>query len=288
MRIKCAAAVIAFSVVAAVAATTATATADTLSTVRQTGQFTIGFREDARPFSYRDAAGEPAGYSVDLCRAIAEGVRAATGRTDMQVEFVPVAAGERLQMVKSGAIDVECGSTTHTLDRQREVSFTLSTFVTGAEMALKADSPIAEFKDLEGKAVGVLQGTTTEAGLRDTLQREGITATVRTVDEHTEALGLLREGTIDAYFADRILLFGLLRDAADSDAFKLSGQFYSYEPYAIMLRRGDDDLKLVADAALAETYRSGEIWNLYARHFPEAQPSELLIALYILQGIPIR
>jgi polar amino acid transport system substrate-binding protein len=282
MRIKCAAAVVVFSVVAAVAA------ADTLSTVRQTGQFTVGFREDARPFSYRGADGEPAGYSVDLCRAIAEGVRAATGRTDMKVEFVPVPAGERLQMVKSGAVDIECGSTTHTLDRQREVSFTLSTFVTGAEMALKSDSPIAEFKDLAGRTVGVLQGTTTEAGLRDTLKREGIEATVRTVSEHTEGLGLLRDGTIDAYFADRILLFGLLRQAEDRDAFKLSGQFYSYEPYAIMLRRGDDDMKLVADTALAEIYRSGEVWNIYARHFPEAQPSELLIALYILQGIPVR
>ena len=265
----------------------ATAAADTLSKVRDAGRFVIGFREDAQPFSYRDAAGEPAGYSVDLCRVIGERVKEAAG-ADVTIAYASVAPDRRIEMVTSGEIDIECGASTVTLERRDDVSFTLLTFVTGAEMLLKAESPVAGFADLDGRTVGVLGGTTTESGLRAALEAEGVDATLRTVERHDDGVELLRDGEIDAYFADRILLLGKMLAAEDRDAFRLSGEFYSYEPYAFMMRRGDDDLRLVADSALADLYRSGDIWMIYEKHFPGAQPSDLLAALYILQGIPVR
>lgn len=274
--------------VAAASAAGADAPADTLAKVRDTGQLVIGFREDARPFSYRDEAGNPAGYSVDLCRRIAAAVKDALGMDAIDVVFEPVAVGSRIDMVSSGAVDIECGSTTHTLERREQVDFTLLTFITGAEMLTRVESEIGDLGDLVGRNVGVLEATTTEQGLRAALRAQMIDATVETFGRHEEGLAALEDGAIDAYFADRILLLGLAGEARDAEALQLSGQFYSYEPYAFMLRQGDHGFRRVADGALAALFRSGQIWSVYDAHFGNAEPSELLVALFIVQSLPKR
>lgn len=261
--------------------------ADTLARVKETGKLVIGFREDARPFSFRDEGGNPAGFSVDLCRRIAAEVKAAVGR-DVDVTFVPVTAGNRIAMVQKGEVDIECASSTYTLERRKKVDFTLETFVTGAEMLVRVGSNIKDLPDVAGKKVGVLKGTTTEVGLKSALKAHAINAEVMTFTDHKEGLRALEGGKIDAYFGDRILLVGLARDAKDPQELQLSGKFYSYEPYAFMVRRGDDNLRLVADTALATLYRSGQVWKIYEKYFGGAQPSGLLVALYILQAIPVR
>lgn len=266
----------------------AAVSADTLAKVRDTGTLVIGFREDARPFSYRTEAGEPAGYSVDLCRRIATAVKDTLALDAMEIVFEPVPVGRRLEMLTSGAIDIECGSTTHTLERREQVDFTLLTFVTGAEMLTRVESEITGLDALAGRTVGVLEETTTEQGLRAALRTQMIDATVETFDRHETGLAALEDGAIDAYFADRILLLGLASEARDPSVLELSGQFYSYEPYAFMVRRGDHDFRRVADGALAALYRSGRIWNVYDDHFGGAEPSEMLVALFILQGLPQR
>jgi ABC-type amino acid transport substrate-binding protein len=113
-----------------------------------------------------------------------------------------------------------------------------------------------------------------------------IDAEVATFEEHSAGLAAVEDGTIDAYFADRMLLLGLGQEAEDARTLQLSGRFYSYEPYALMLRRGDDKLRLAADTALANLYRTGQIWEIYRKHFGDAEPSELLVAMFILNGIP--
>lgn len=269
-------------------AISAVAAADTLSKVAETGRFVIGYREDAPPFSYRTSKGEAAGYSVDLCRIIAENLKRTLKREDIAVEFAPVTATDRIDKVAAGDVDIECGSSTHTLSRRERVDFSFSTFVTGAEMVVGADSEIDELADIAGKRVGVLAGTTTETGLRATLANQKLDAEVQTFGEHKTGIEALKAGSIDAYFGDRVILLGVIDEVDGGDALKLSGRFYSYEPYALMLRRDDDNLRLVVDSVLADLYRSGDIWEVYSAHFGEAQPSELLVALFLLQSVPVR
>lgn len=276
------------ALLAAAPATAASPPADTLAKVKETGKFVIGFREDARPFSYRDSEGNAAGYSVDLCRRIATVVKEATARDEIEVEYVAVEADHRLEAIQSGEVDIMCGAVTDTLERRAEVDFTQHIFITGAEMLVKTESGIQDIGDLSGKKVGVLEGTTTETAVRDNLRTQMIDAEISTFTRHEDGLAAVEEGAVDAYFADRILLLGLGQQAKDPSALQLSGRFYSYEPYALMLRRGDDELRLAADTALANLYRTGQIWEIYQKHFGDAEPSELLVAMFILGGIPVR
>jgi polar amino acid transport system substrate-binding protein/glutamate/aspartate transport system substrate-binding protein len=275
-----------FALLVAVAPALASPPADTLAKVSETGRFVIGFREDARPFSYRDSDGNPAGYSVDLCRRIATIVKEASGRDEIDVQYVPVDAADRFSAVQSGEVDIMCEAVTDTLERRAEADFTLHIFITGAEMLVKTDSGIGDISDLSGKKAGVLAGTTTETAIREALKTQMIDAEVTTFEEHGAGLAAVEDGTIDAYFADRMLLLGLGQQAKDAKTLQLSGRFYSYEPYAFMLRRGDDKLRLAADTALANLYRTGQIWEIYRKHFGDAEPSELLVAMFILNGIP--
>ncbi len=261
---------------------------DTLAKVAETGQFVIGFREDARPFSYRDSEGNAAGYSVDLCRRIATVVKEASGQDTLDVQYVAVAADDRVRAIKSGEIDIMCGATTESLERRAEVDFSQHIFITGAEMLVKTDSGIEDIGGLGGKKAGVLEGTTTEVAVREALKTGMVDAEIVTFQQHEDGLAAVEEGAIDAYFADRILLLGLGQQAKDPASLQLSGRFYSYEPYALMIRRGDDDLRLAADTALANLYRSGQIWEIYQKHFGEAEPSELLVAMFLLGGVPVR
>lgn len=277
-----------FAALIAAAPAVASPPADTLAKIKETGRFVIGFREDARPFSYRDSEGNPAGYSIDLCRRIATVVKEASGRDEIDIQYVAVGADDRIAAVQSGEIDIMCGAVTDTLERRAQVDFTLHTFITGAEMLVKTDSGIEDIGDLSGKKVGVLAGTTTETAIREALKTQMIDAEVTTFEQHGAGLAAIEDGTIDAYFADRILLLGLGQQAKDAKTLQLSGRFYSYEPYALMLRRGDDDLRLAANTALANLYRTGQIWEIYHKHFGDAEPSELLVAMFILGGIPLQ
>lgn len=260
----------------------------TLETLRSTGVFKLGFRMDAKPFAFLDPDGNAAGYAVDLCREVYQRVKSELGLDTLKLEYIPTTAADRLDLLKSGEIDIECGSSTRTIERQKEFDFSILTFVTGAELMVRIGSGISDLKSAAGKKVGVLAGTTTERGLRDAVRRSGTTAEIVTVDRHEEGLASLETKEIDAYLADRALLFGLSQRAIDPAKLKLTGKFYSFEPYALVLRRSDDDLRLIADATLARLYRSGDIKQIYGRWFPEAPASELLRALYILQALPER
>lgn len=262
------------------------ALADTLAKIEESGTIAIGFREDSRPFSFRDDGGGAAGYSVDLCERIASAVKAELGLDELKVGYVPVSAETRFDMLEAGKIDIECGSTTNTLARQERAAFTLLTFATGAEMLTRVGSGIADLTGAQGKKLGVLGNTTTETGLKNGLKRRLIEAEVVLMSNHEEGLAAVEAGQIDAYFADRILLLGLAKKAKDPKKLKLSGRFYSYEPYALMVRRDDDAFRLVADRALARLYRSREIESIYRKWFGKTEPSDLLKALYVLQGLP--
>lgn len=261
--------------------------ADILDNIKASGVLKVGFREDARPFAFVGQDGKPAGYSVELCDRIAAQLAEELGLPGVTVDYVPIKASERIEMLMSGKIDIECGSSTQTLARREKVDFSLLTFITGAEMLTRTDSGISNMETVAGHKVGVLGGTTTERGLIAGLEQRGTTAEVVSVSTHEEGIALLESGEIDAYFGDRALLILLAMDSASPASLKLSGHFYSYEPYALMMPKGEDGLRLVADRTLAALYRSGEIGEVYRRWFGNSKPSDLLKALYITQGLPV-
>ena len=266
---------------------TTEAQADTLAKITESGTIVFGYRTASPPFSFVDQSGKAVGYSIDLCERIAAAVKDELSLNGIKIDYVPVTAENRFSMVRQGKVDIVCGSTTNTLKRRERVAFTLLTFITGAEMLVRTGSGIDKLKDLKGKKVGVVKGTTTETGLTKALKQQFINAQVVIVKDHYDGLMALEDSKIDAYTSDRIILIALAREARDPSKLMLMNQFYSVEPYALVVRRDDPDFRLIADRTLASLYRSGRIVEIYRRWLGKiGRPSDLVKALYILQGIP--
>jgi polar amino acid transport system substrate-binding protein/glutamate/aspartate transport system substrate-binding protein len=270
----------------AVALTAGNAAAGVLDRARDTGELRIGFRADTQPFSYKDEQGVARGYSVDLCRAVAQRAASAINRPDLRMVEVEVSTAERLTALAQGRIDLLCEATTMTLTRRAEVDFSLPTFATGATLLYRADGP-SGFQELAGQKVGALAGSTTEPGLRAALEQAGIEAEVVPVPSHVEGIARLVSGDLAAYFGDgAILLYNLVR-SPDKERLRLADVVLSFEPYALALPKGDSDFRLVVDSTLALLSRSGEVTTLFERNFGVgAQPSELVRAMWTLNGIP--
>jgi ABC-type amino acid transport substrate-binding protein len=262
------------------------ALAATLDRIKETGTLRIGFRADAVPFSYRNDVGEAAGYSVELCRAVATEIRRELGLSRLALDYVPVTTEDRFEAVQQGRIDLLCGATTVTLSRRQMVDFSLFTFADGAGVLLRADGP-ERFEDLAGQKVGVRAATTTEEALRNTMTRTSMTLDVVTVGDHQDGLDKLLAGEIAAYFADRAILLFLVAQSDTPDRLRLADNYLTYESYALALPRGDGDFRFAVDRALSHVYRSGAIEEVFARSFTtKAKPSEILRALYVINGLP--
>ena len=259
--------------------------AATLDRVRESSTFTIGYRTDAPPFSYTSEIGEPAGYVVDLCREVAASAKQELGLADVKVAYVAVTAEDRFDAVKDGRVDLLCEATTVTLARRELVDFSLMTFIDGASVMVRADGP-QSFKSLAGHKIGVHAGTTTEAALSRTLTDLKVAAEMVPVADHADGVKRLESGELAAYFADRAILTSLFIDAGSPSTLRISREYFSREPYALALARGDDEFRLLVDRALARLYRSGAIEGLFARNFGKAKPSDILKALYVINALP--
>jgi ABC-type amino acid transport substrate-binding protein len=256
------------------------AAAGTLDRIRSSGEFRIGYRADAAPFAYDDpSGGEPAGYQVDLCRAVAEAAKQQLGLDTLKVEYVKVTAEDRFDAVKEGRIDILCDPATVTMSRRAIVDFSLLTFLDGASVLFRVDGP-QNFEALAGQKVGVHAGTTTEAALRKTLADLKIDAEIVLLDDHGDGLKRLESGELAAYFADRAILTFLLAESDAQDKLKLSERYFSQEPYALALAYGDSDFRLLVDRTLAKLYRGGGIGPIFIKTFGKGKPSELLKAAY--------
>jgi glutamate/aspartate transport system substrate-binding protein len=259
----------------------------TLDKIKETGAINVGYRETSAPLSFSGKDGKPTGYSVDLCEQVTSAVRRTLKLPDVKVNWVTVTPAERIPKLVKGTIDLECGSTTITFGRMEQVAFSHMIFVDGGGLLATSSSGIRWLKDLGGKRVGVIANTTTEKALGAALERLSLQATVITVSEHGEGLRALEEGRLDAYASDRLLLAGLLARAKDPAALRLSGEYYSYEPYALMMRRGDNAFQAHVNRTLSALYRSGEIVPIYERWFgPFPAASPLVQALYLLHSWP--
>ena len=260
--------------------------AGTLDRIKQDKTFRIAFREDAPPFSFTDSIGEPAGFMVDLCRAVAKHIGAQLNISDLKVDYVLVTAANRFDAIKTGKADLLCEPTSETLSRREEVDFSITTFIDGASLLVAGEGP-SDFRALSGKKIGVLAGTTTEQSLRDTLATAGIVAEVVPAKTHEEGLAMLDKGEIVAYFGDRAILSYFAAKSSDSSKLRLANNVLSVEPYALALARGDEDFRLAVDRALSHIYRSGELATVFAHTFgPQTQPSDTLKTLYLISALP--
>ncbi len=259
----------------------------TLKKIKRTKTITLGYHESARPFSFANADGKPAGYSVDLCTLVAAGVGKQLGLPDLQVKWVKVTVENRIHSVANGAIDLECGTTTASLSRHEQVDFSLMTFIDGASLLVTDASGIQGVSSLEGKRVALIPGTTTQTRLAEVLTKRNVTASIVTVKDHAAGVAALDEGAADAYASDRVILTGIGRTSKSPEKLSLLGEFFSYEPYGLMLRRGDAGFRLSVNRTLAELYRSRDVVPIFEKWFGDMSTAGPIIAvMYLINGLP--
>lgn len=245
----------------------APANIDTLKRIRDTGTILIGVRETSVPFSFLDAQKQPQGYSVDLCVRVADAVKAELKLPKLEVKFVPVTSSNRIPALLEGKIDLECGSTTNTRDRQKQVAFAYTTYIAGIKMLAKKASNVNTIEDLRGKAVVVTKGTTSEKIMKTMNDERMLKINVIESPDHGESFKAVDEGKAVAFLMDDVLLYGLISKAKKPDDFAVVGKYLSVEPYAIMLRKDEPGFEKIVNRALIDLFQSGEIRRIYAKWF---------------------
>jgi len=271
------------------------ASAEALREAAERGALRLGVRADAAPFSATDGSGGYTGYSVELCRAVVEAAARATGRP-IRAEFVPVDAGNRFAALATGRIDLLCEATSRTVSRLEQADFTLPTFVTGTGLMLRLGQTPIVLPPLGGRSVGappdaprrigVLAGTTAERLLREGAARGALSAQIVEAATHEDGLAALAAGLTDSYAADLEILLALRAQAADPAGLAVADRVLGLETYALAVRPGARDLRVLADRVLAEAARSGELVRIAARHFPGREPGEAFLALVLFNALP--
>lgn len=267
----------------------------TLKKIKDTGTITIGHRETSIPFSYLDEKQQPIGYSMDICAAIVEEVKKELGVAQLAVKYNPVTPQTRIPLMANGTIDLECGSTTNTLTRQKQVGFGPTTYITGTKLLVKKSSKIKSYKDLRNKTVVVTQGTTNERIIKALSDKENLNIKFLNAKDHGESFLTVESGRAVAFSMDDILLYGLIAKAKSPKDYEVVGDFLSYDPYGQMYRKGDEDFGVVIRRAIARLMSSGDLAKLYDKWFIQKLPSgetmgvpmsPLLKAAIQLQALP--
>jgi ABC-type amino acid transport substrate-binding protein len=245
----------------------------TLKKVHDSGTVSIGYRESSIPFSYLNTRGEPIGYSIDLGRAIVDAMSNELNGQTLTIKFVPVTSESRIGAVKSGQVDLECGSTTNNTERQKEVAFSPIMFVAGTKLLVKRESPIQSFRDLNGKSVVVTAGTTNEQAMRSLADKFGIKFNLVVAKDHEESYQQLATGKVDAFAGDDILLYGFIAEHKAGNDLAVVGDFLSYDPYGIMFRKDDLELADLVNRVFREMAQSRDLEYTYDRWFLKKLPS---------------
>lgn len=250
-----------------------------LQRIKETRTIRLGFRENAIPFSYVGPDAKPIGYSLDICAEIVATIAADLDIVAPDIQYVRVSAQDRIERVVTGAVDLECGSTTNTAERRQRVAFSPVIFVTGTRLAVPRGSAIRGVANLAGRKVAVVGGTTNEAAMREVDRLRGLGVTFVTADDYRDALTLLTSGKADALAADDVLLRGVLAETGKARDFLLVGEMLSFEPYGIVYPRDDPELADAVDRALRTLAESREIVPIYNRWFMRPLPSRGALAL---------
>jgi glutamate/aspartate transport system substrate-binding protein len=219
------------------------------------------------PFSFQDAQKQAQGYSVDLCLKVVDAIKAELKMPRLDVKFVPVSSANRIPALLENKIDLECGSTTNTRERQQQVAFAYTSFIAGIKMLAKSGSNVNGIEDLRGKTVVVTKGTTSEKMIKQLNEERLLKLTIIESADHNESFKAVADGKAIAFPMDDVLLYGLISKSAKPDDYAVVGKYLSVEPYAIMMRRNEPQLERVVNHALADLFQSGEIRRIYAKWF---------------------
>jgi glutamate/aspartate transport system substrate-binding protein len=244
----------------------------TLKKIKETGAITLGHRDASIPFSYFDDKQAAIGYAMDLCGKIVDAVKAELKMPNLQVKLNPVTSATRIPLMANGTVDLECGSTTNNLERQKQVSFTITHFVTANRFVSKKAANLKTLDDLKGKTVVSTSGTTNIKQITELNGQKNLGITILPAKDHAEAFLMVETGRAVAFFMDDILLYSLVANSKTPSEWTISADALSIEPYGIMLRKDDPSFKKVVDGAMTSLYKSGEINKIYAKWFLSPVP----------------
>ncbi len=239
----------------------------TLKKIKDTGTINLGHREASVPFAYMDDTGKPIGYSMELCMKVIDRIKEELSMPGLKIKLVPVTSQTRIPLLANGTIDIECGSTTNNLTRQKQIDYLPITFITGTKIAVKKGSGIKEIEDLNGKAIALSLGTTNEKAVKATAKEKGIDIKYHMVKDHPQGWLALETGRADGYASDDVLLYGLISKSKNPAQYEVVGRFLSYDPYGIMVRRDDSAMRHLGTTVVADLMRSGEILKIYDKWF---------------------
>lgn len=258
-----------------------------LKTIAATQTITIAYRADATPFSFTDDKQQVSGFSIDLCRRVVNSIERQLNVPNLQVKWLPVTSQNRFDAVAKGQADMECGSSTVTLSRLKQVDFSSYIFIESTGLLIKGASGLRSLSDMSGRKIAVIAGTTNERAINAQLNRRQLNATVVPFKSRDAAFAALEEGSVDAFASDKLLLVGAADKAKDQKSLTLLPDDLSFEPYGIVLPRGDAAFRLAVNTGLSRIYGSGEIVEIFGRWFRQfGEPGPILKTMYILGAIP--
>ena len=244
----------------------------TLKKVKETGAFTVGFRESSIPFSYLDDKQQPIGYAMDLCMRVVDAVKADLKMPNLKVNLQPVTSSNRIPLLQNGTIDMECGSTTNSVQRQQQVSFGPTYFVINVTAAVKKSSNINAIAELNGKTVSTTSGTTSVPLIKSYEKTKNVTVKEIYGKDHGESFLLLADDRAAAFIMDDILLAGQIANSKSPGDYKILPESLRQEPYSMMLRKDDPQFKALVDKTVGGIMKSGEIEKIYAKWFMNPVP----------------
>jgi len=247
--------------------------AGTLKKIESSGAVALGYREASFPLSYVDRGGNPLGYSLDICRAIVEEIGREIDRPHIRTELVLVTSETRIQALLSGKIDLECGSTTNNVERQKQVAFSPIMYVTGTKLMVRRGSGIASYRDLAGKVTVVTAGTTNEQALKRLDEKQKLGLKLVSASDHEASYAMVADRKADAFATDDVLLYGLIARHQAQREFIVVGDFLSYDPYGIMFRKDDPQLADLVTATFRQLAESRDLLEIYHRWFVRRTPT---------------
>src|SRR5437879_1375900 len=244
----------------------------TLKKIKDSGSITIGHRDASIPFSYYDDRQQPVGYAVDLCMRIVDAVKSELKMPNLKVNYQLVTSANRIPLMANGTIDLECGSTTNNLERQKQVWFTITHFVTANRWVARKSAKLNQLADLKGKTVVSTAGTTNIKQITELNGQQNLGMNIISANGHAEAFQMVETGRAVAFVMDDILLYSLVAQSRNPGDYVISAEALSLEPYGIMLRKDDTAFKKVVDSAMTNIYKSGQINAIYEKWFQKPIP----------------
>jgi glutamate/aspartate transport system substrate-binding protein len=267
----------------------------TLKKIKDSKSVVLGYRESSIPFSYVNKLGEPIGYSIDLCNAVVEEVSNELEGTDIAIKHQKVTSETRIPAVRSGEIDLECGSTTANSERKKMVAFSPIFFVAGTKLLVPRSSAISSYRDLRDKTVVVTAGTTNEAAVRSISEKQHLDIKFLVGKDHAESFAILNDGRADAFATDDVLLYGLVATTSAGDRYHVIGEYLSYDPYGLMYRKDDPEFAAIVDRTFSRLAQTRELVQLYNKWFQQRLPtgetldlpiSPHLEEIFRVEGVP--